>query len=102
MLRRQPSSTLFPYTTLFRSNVYLDKQKAPGSRMTRGFCLLVSVRLYINFVALQKTWSCSLQDFDRPPENREGWQRSEEHTSELQSHVNFVCRIPLENKTTLV
>src|SRR4051812_49695405 len=66
MIRRPPRSTLFPYTTLFRSP-------------TRTAC------------GLQR--SCGLRE-GRPPG------RSEEHTSELQSHVNLVCRLLLEKKKT--
>src|SRR5260370_3255719 len=66
MIRRPPRSTLFPYTTLFRS--------APG--MTVGECLK-----HIRAVARDKE---SI--------------RSEEHTSELQSHLNLVCRLLLEKK----
>src|SRR5438034_6307730 len=66
MIRRPPRSTLFPYTTLFRS------QQVRGERMTKG-------------VARR-----SLRDA-RPP-------RSEEHTSELQSHSDLVCRLLLEKK----
>src|SRR6266571_6698935 len=65
MIRRPPRSTLFPYTTLFRS---------PHHR-------------YLTVVA----------DHDR--EGSVVW-RSEEHTSELQSHVNLVCRLLLEKKKT--
>src|SRR4051812_49517986 len=84
MTRRPPRSTLFPYTTLFRS-----------------------LGRYHPAVAVPP-WACSQQELD--------WQcwmswlrsaqfhccqsnsRSEEHTSELQSHVNLVCRLLLEKK----
>src|SRR5260221_5117300 len=68
MIRRPPRSTLFPYTTLFRS------------------------------------MDCNVRSFSRP---RNGWwpstrwtvpSRSEEHTSELQSHSDLVCRLLLEKK----
>src|SRR5580698_11296997 len=62
MIRRPPRSTLFPYTTLFRS---------PWPRSRRADARAASDR-----------WS----------------RRSEEHTSELQSHVNLVCRLLLEKK----
>src|SRR5437588_4166382 len=66
MIRRPPRSTLFPYTTLFRSG--------PGAagRLLGGGALLL-----------------------RPPAVRA---RSEEHTSELQSHSDLVCRLLLEKK----
>src|SRR6266571_8468803 len=62
MIRRPPRSTLFPYTTLFRSC------RAP-----------------------RRAWSSCRCRWGRSP-------RSEEHTSELQSHVNLVCRLLLEKK----
>src|SRR4029077_21295838 len=62
MIRRPPRSTLFPYTTLFRSTKW-----PPNGRR----------------------WSTTLADC-KP--------RSEEHTSELQSHLNLVCRLLLEKK----
>src|SRR5438477_9645350 len=74
MIRRPPRSTLFPYTTLFRS---LDPSPA-GARRPPPF----GPRLYgVNH---------------RPD------RRSEEHTSELQSHVNLVCRLLLEKKKIIV
>src|SRR5438093_11493018 len=72
MIRRPPRSTLFPYTTLFRS---LDAHALP-----RGARVPVAVRERL------------LQD----PVDRD--LRSEEHTSELQSLTNLVCRLLLEKK----
>src|SRR5690242_21859680 len=66
MIRRPPRSTLFPYTTLFRS---------PNSATSRVCMLTIS--------QVSKAF---------------GGRRSEEHTSELQSHVNLVCRLLLEKK----
>src|SRR5690242_20987464 len=71
MIRRPPRSTLFPYTTLFRS----------AGRLRRG-------RRYAPLAAAGPR--CRL--------SRAGVVRSEEHTSELQSHVNLVCRLLLEKK----
>src|SRR5256885_5348287 len=93
MIRRPPRSTLFPYTTLFRSSPlwgglgrgsYMSRAKSPsplwgglgrGSYMSRA---------------------------NLPPPCGEGWggglTRSEEHTSELQSPCNLVCRLLLEKK----
>src|SRR5690242_21009727 len=65
IIRRPPTSTLFPYTTLFRSVDAVRKKMNPEMMKTIG----VSPRA-----------------------------RSEEHTSELQSHVNLVCRLLLEKK----
>src|SRR5260370_24942084 len=94
MIRRPPRSTLFPYTTLFRSLVSLqpvrnqeDLPLRPCNQSLQelqehrsGEHPLVSHELHAAFV------------------------RSEEHTSELQSHLNLVCRLLLEkkNKTTNV
>src|SRR5438105_13516302 len=78
MMRRPPSPTLFPYTTLFRSRGGRRPQSAfRRSRHSLG-------GLY-------------------GPRDRLGWRRSEEHTSELQSRVDLVCRLLLEkkNKTTI-
>src|SRR5438132_9139758 len=81
MIRRPPRSTLFPYTTLFRSR--------PVSRYLRALPV-VSRRLGSRRTARRhRVWS-SL---------RMGSQtRSEEHTSELQSHSDLVCRLLLEKK----
>src|SRR2546429_5040885 len=76
MIRRPPRSTLFPYTTLFRS--LRRREGGPG----RG----------------------RLRDSDAPPpvhvgrRDRRGTGRSEEHTSELQSRLHLVCRLLLEKK----
>src|SRR5580698_10833413 len=64
MIRRPPRSTLFPYTTLFRTRA--PARSVPGPV--------------------------------RAPGCRSGRPRSEEHTSELQSHVNLVCRLLLQKK----
>src|SRR5260370_20174768 len=76
MIRRPPRSTLFPYTTLFRSPVLIARDRAG------------TVRAFLNVCAHR--WS---------PLAQEGLgNRSEEHTSELQSHLNLVCRLLLEKK----
>src|SRR5258706_12040958 len=77
MIRRPPRSTLFPYTTLFRSLVV-------GS----GFHLHDVVRLVAK----------SLKEIEALRLERCGVGRSEEHTSELQSLTNIVCRLLLEKK----
>src|SRR5260370_10353353 len=76
MIRRPPRSTLFPYTTLFRSR---------GKR----FHLRIETR------ALWKTHRRHLFPVASTAANAT---RSEEHTSELQSHLNLVCRLLLEKK----
>src|SRR5688572_32732564 len=79
MIRRPPRSTLFPYTTLFRSPVRRHQRDA--GRPGRGHRLLQRRRREPELV--------------RPAEQRP---RSEEHTSELQSQSNLVCRLLLEKK----
>src|SRR5205807_6530620 len=71
MIRRPPRSTLFPYTTLFRS--FANKVVLIGSNLAE-------------------------EDRKRAPDRFLKWPRSEEHTSELQSPCNLVCRLLLEKK----
>src|SRR5260370_17572128 len=84
MIRRPPRSTLFPYTTLFRSEK--DFQSSASGRRFR--LLVLSTR------AGQRRRMGHPADQGDPREAR-----SEEHTSELQSHLNLVCRLLLEKKT---
>src|SRR2546426_7057853 len=80
MIRRPPRSTLFPYTTLFRSHAPVDESDGPMLHLSSRIPLGVNVR--------------DLLELERPFEG----QRSEEHTSELQSPCNLVCRLLLEKK----
>src|SRR5256885_8428933 len=75
MIRRPPRSTLFPYTTLFRSGEVSTYRKHLGLDVNRSsqFCYRICNR-----------------------------QRSEEHTSELQSPCNLVCRLLLEKKKKII
>src|SRR4051812_50144027 len=83
MIRRPPRSTLFPYTTLFRSGAAAGRRRPERRHLSLG---------------------CSHRPPDRRIEERRPTRlgqlqpRSEEHTSELQSHVNLVCRLLLEKK----
>src|SRR5256885_13778146 len=80
MIRRPPRSTLFPYTTLFRSEVSGDRRGQAGrSEAVRFNALLPAFGRGIEMQANEKI-------------------RSEEHTSELQSPCNLVCRLLLEKK----
>src|SRR5690242_21590259 len=83
MIRRPPRSTLFPYTTLFRSIL------APRARWTASSGEWRSASV---------TAAKSLRDRAEDRWGRTRRARSEEHTSELQSHVNLVCRLLLEKK----
>src|SRR2546427_8617771 len=85
MIRRPPRSTLFPYTTLFRSG---DGCQGQGPIMaTRGPCCRTRAQ------SLVTRRSCA----GHAPTGCDGG-RSEEHTSELQSQSNLVCRLLLEKK----
>src|SRR5256885_9188082 len=85
MIRRPPRSTLFPYTTLFRSL----RRRWMEALAHRGRCPRCSGdRVWRNGVRLRKA---TVLDGDRAV-------RSEEHTSELQSPCNLVCRLLLEKK----
>src|SRR5256885_9184987 len=97
MIRRPPRSTLFPYTTLFRS----------------GFSPLIVDLMKRGFISLFATNGAgTIHDFELaligetsehvPDGLRRGTFRSEEHTSELQSPCNLVCRLLLEKKKILL
>src|SRR5690606_39599627 len=91
MMRRPPRSTLFPYTTLFRSHFFIADRH--DSRAAQGAHLLTQFLQYLQFACLR----CAQQ---REAEVLRvlGYRRSEEHTSELQSRENLVCRLLLEKK----
>src|SRR5260370_29243250 len=83
MIRRPPRSTLFPYTTLFRSRYIPDVQ-------------LVEIPVSAHMVILERPDAVSRAISRFLEKETDG--RSEEHTSELQSHLNLVCRLLLEKK----
>src|SRR5438093_3173163 len=96
MVLRPPSSTLFPYTTLFRSEcVDFDR---------RVFSIHASVRhrLHGDAQSLEPIYLRRAVWLARFRRRRNAGGRSEEHTSELQSLTNLVCRILLEKKKTLI
>src|SRR5690242_21180538 len=82
MIRRPPRSTLFPYTTLFRSEV----------NRVIVVCTYVMIPLAVILLLTFQLRSVDLVEAAQTAT------RSEEHTSELQSHVNLVCRLLLEKK----
>src|SRR5260370_11265641 len=88
MIRRPPRSTLFPYTTLFRSPATLEDVRAevltPDRLNSVVFGVFAAVALAIAVVGVADATAANT--------------RSEEHTSELQSHLNLVCRLLLEKK----
>src|SRR3712207_8169947 len=88
MIRRPPRSTLFPYTTLFRSGGYADfftvyakTDKEKGHRGISAFIVPKDEKVTVD-----------------KKEDKLGQRRSEEHTSELQSRQYLVCRLLLEKK----
>src|SRR3712207_7731527 len=91
MIRRPPRSTLFPYTTLFRScydtryyfELVLGYCRTDSSKITARY----SIAIIPSKSLTKRTYTCSLNYF-----------RSEEHTSELQSRQYLVCRLLLEKK----
>src|SRR5256885_7910596 len=95
MIRRPPRSTLFPYTTLFRSKKYenSDIQKFQILEENKGKSGVYLLRNLIN----KKTYVGSSIDLRRRFKEYFNT-RSEEHTSELQSPCNLVCRLLLEKK----
>src|SRR5256886_13538934 len=88
MIRRPPRSTLFPYTTLFRS------PKAPVYVDGRLRVTLKGETIVTDFLKILEDYIEDLQEV--------GDDRSEEHTSELQSQSNLVCRLLLEKKKNKV
>src|SRR3989454_6354753 len=91
MIRRPPRSTLFPYTTLFRSHAAgkmtetelrdLENHACPGAGACGGQFTANTMAIAFEFLGISPM-------------------RSEEHTSELQSPCNLVCRLLLEKKKT--
>src|SRR3712207_8875329 len=96
MIRRPPRSTLFPYTTLFRSAPGAGEDQAPG-QLRGGVLGLAGMSVADRDAALRRR-----REIDgvraRPGDDDqlEIRQRSEEHTSELQSRQYLVCRLLLE------
>src|SRR5690606_41221785 len=98
-IRRSPMSTLFPYTTLFRSRPGVEDD-AGGEPVAEG----VAEPREVAGVAgtrrsrLDRSHSSGVCSVSR---SRKGVRRSEEHTSELQSRENLVCRLLLEKKKNI-
>src|SRR5206468_10398060 len=87
LIRRPPRSTLFPYTTLFRSPAAGPAHRRPGG------CCTPSTPTRVPCVGACPSGGCP-----RWGRRRRGHPRSEEHTSELQSRSDLVCRLLLEKK----
>src|SRR5687768_18145354 len=84
MIRRPPRSTLFPYTTLFRSGILFQGGTLTATTQTIAWCVIF-------FFASAGASAAYLTVSEIFP-------RSEEHTSELQSRLHLVCRLLLEKK----
>src|SRR2546425_8523455 len=91
MIRRPPRSTLFPYTTLFRSGRPGRAGEAPSSRSKRG----IKDR---NSSSVKSSVSRGRSGGRSRRASSSSGRRSEEHTSELQSLAYLVCRLLLEKK----
>src|SRR5258707_8513304 len=99
MIRRPPRSTLFPYTTLFRSIWASDLHLTPnGKFLYAAERTSSSLGLFsVDGATGKLTWLSSTPVEKQP----RGFARSEEHTSELQSRQYLVCRLLLEKKKSL-
>src|SRR5260370_13080280 len=92
MIGRPPRSTLFPYTTLFRS-------RGPRARRPDGAAGLADPRPHGARRSADPLGRPEPPSLGSAPDRaRARGSRSEEHTSELQSHLNLVCRLLLEKK----
>src|SRR5256886_7407511 len=94
MMRRPPRSTLFPYTTLFRSigdTIRASLSAPPVEEVKVGNAILESLGLKQRSLEIVSGPSCG-----------RGQVRSEEHTPELQSQSNIVCRLPVEKTITSI
>src|SRR3712207_8643178 len=99
MIRRPPRSTLFPYTTLFRSvGVLRDTKHARNAERFVRFLLSRQAQTYFS----EQTSEYPLAAGLRPQSQLPPLDRSEEHTSELQSRQYLVCRLLLEKKKVLL
>src|SRR2546427_2909701 len=92
MIRRPPRSTLFPYTTLFRS----ESSRPTHSEHEAGQDLVFLMRRRERAVEVSQVEGQKDRGEDQPYHRNR--RRSEEHTSELQSQSNLVCRLLLEKK----
>src|SRR2546430_9339638 len=102
MIRRPPRSTLFPYTTLFRSSLF---NHFHGRSKLSTWLRAVLAQRYVDVLREEKRLE-SLEDEEGqekvlPAKQKADWEpadpRSEEHTSELQSQSHLVCRLLLDN-----
>src|SRR3712207_7084585 len=111
MIRRPPRSTLFPYTTLFRSlkawpmNLYccrdpLHQRFTPITTLENNMRKFVAALVGATALLAAVPASAGSVQSQPVPNIEKAYPRSEEHTSELQSRQYLVCRLLLEKKTT--
>src|SRR5438034_6717170 len=100
MIPRQPSSTLFPYTTLFRSEGILERADRASRDWRRRPVAERAERLRAaaRLLRERKDAYARTMALEMGKPLAQGAARSEEHTSELQSHSDLVCRLLLEKK----
>src|SRR5256885_7090053 len=99
MIRRPPRSPLFPYTPLFRSWALDLARESGDNRLMSPACVLTSMP--IAACAAVVAWRAVIEahtDAQKPVPIKRAGPRSEEHTSELQSPCNLVCRLLLGKK----
>src|SRR2546430_7170854 len=100
MIRRPPRSTLFPYTTLFRSLATYYESKFTNAGRVRGSFHTQLLGADRAAGSSRSPWNATL--FTRWADGLVPYARSEEHTSELQSQSNLVCRLLIEKKTIMM
>src|SRR2546425_9041079 len=102
MIRRPPRSTLFPYTTLFRSDVKPPPEAVIDDAMRSAFMDSYAINAKLHMKRYGSTWrqlaAVSSKNHYHSTMNPLAQYRSEEHTSELQSLAYLVCRLLLEKK----
>src|SRR2546422_7423257 len=95
MIRRPPRSTLFPYTTLFRSDPHATSP--PPSKATEEVSIAAMIEAIAQIIAAAAVRKMQ-ERIGKGEQLRRRTGRSEEHTSELQSRLHLVCRLLLEKK----
>src|SRR3712207_7846725 len=95
MILQPPRSTLFPYTTLFRSRWTSTGSPTPSSARPSASCCWA----WFTYSTRSRCHAGSVPELASPLSSGVGGRRSEEHTSELQSRQYLVCRLLLEKKS---
>src|SRR5205809_1715440 len=98
-IRRPPRSTLFPYTTLFRSGRFPSLDYSSTASMAKAsFCSRVCSSPSNSATLVQSSLICFGELASHTVSSSSSFSRSEEHTSELQSRLHLVCRLLLEKQ----